>query len=861
MRTKISKLNRAVGSVIESLEGRRMLHGVLDLHVNFQPAGAVVPGGYVADSGATYADRGNGWVYGWNASNTANARERNVNSDQRKDTFIHTQLGGNKTWELAVANGQYTVHIVAGDPSYNDSIYKVNAEGVLTVSGTPTSGNRFVEGTQIVNVTDGKLTITSAAGASNNKLAYIDIASYESGDELPSVSIVATHASASESGEQGTFTFTRTGDTTNPLTVIYQLSGGATNGTDYEQLLGSVIIAAGQTSATVNVKPIDDSGVEGSETVVATILADDAYTVASPQAATVAISDNDSSGVVATKINFQPAGASIPAGYLPDGGDAFGARNGLTYGWNVTNTANARDRNLAQSPDQRYDTLMQFSTQKWELAVPNGTYSVRIVAGDPGYYDSIYKIDAEGVRVIDATPGANTRWVEGQAFVTVSDGRLTITSGSGYKNNKIDFIEVTPADANTPVVTVSAPVDNASENGPTSRSFTITRTGSTAQPLVVNFIIGGSATNGVDYDTVNSPVTIPAGASSVTVTVKPKDDASPEQIETATLTLVSQSAYAVGASASATIRITDNDTPVGNTITYTSKASYPVGRAEALRAVVDGKLYVFGGFASTGPVKNGYEYDPGTDQWTALPDMPKALTHSGVAVEGRDIYVAGGYIGTNPGTYAQQFGTTDVWKYNVDSKLWTAVKALPKAVAGGGLVVLGRELHWVAGNNNSRQDIGDHYILNLDNVNAGWQTSAALPSGRSHLGVVTLNGKIYAVGGQFGNDEALTTQKLVHVWDPSSPLVWTPLANMPTAISHIASATVVYGNRIITMGGETAHNVPTDLVYAYDPDTNTWAAMTKLPAKRFSGVAAVLGNDLFFTTGSAMTTSWKGVVS
>ena len=86
-------------------------------------------------------------------------------------------------------------------------------------------------------------------------------------------------------------------------------------------------------------------------------------------------------------------------------------------------------------------------------------------------------------------------------------------------------------------------------------------------------------------------------------------------------------------------------------------------------------------------------------------------------------------------------------------------------------------------------------------------------------------------------------------------------ADMPTAISHIASATITFGNRIIVMGGETAHTTPTDLVYAYDPATNTWAAMTKLPGKRFSGVAAEINGEIYFTTGSTQTTTWKGTVS
>ena len=47
-------------------------------------------------------------------------RHRNTpaSPDQRYDTLVHTQLYGTRTWELAVPNGQYNVHIVGGDPDY-----------------------------------------------------------------------------------------------------------------------------------------------------------------------------------------------------------------------------------------------------------------------------------------------------------------------------------------------------------------------------------------------------------------------------------------------------------------------------------------------------------------------------------------------------------------------------------------------------------------------------------------------------------------------------------------------------------------------------------------------------------------------
>src|SRR3954468_22802021 len=103
--------------LIEQLESRRLL--AFALNVNFQPAGVSVPAGYVADTGATYANRGNGFSYGWKASPASASRDRNnsASPDQRYDTLIHTQMYGNRTWELSVPNGTYAVHLVAGDPS------------------------------------------------------------------------------------------------------------------------------------------------------------------------------------------------------------------------------------------------------------------------------------------------------------------------------------------------------------------------------------------------------------------------------------------------------------------------------------------------------------------------------------------------------------------------------------------------------------------------------------------------------------------------------------------------------------------------------------------------------------------------
>jgi glucose/arabinose dehydrogenase len=149
------------------------------------------------------------------------------------------------------------------------------------------------------------------------------------------------------------------------------------------------------------------------------------------------------------RINFQPASAPVPSGYLADTGLVYGARgNGYTYGWNADNTAQTRDRNAANSPDQRYDTLTHFQKTAnpdavWEIAVPNGNYTVRIVSGDALNFDSVFRATVEGVLTVSGTPTTSARWIEGTSTVTVTDGRLTIRSGSGASNNKICFVDIT----------------------------------------------------------------------------------------------------------------------------------------------------------------------------------------------------------------------------------------------------------------------------------------------------------------------------------------------------------------------------------------------------------------------------------
>ena len=120
---------------------------------------------------------------------------------------------------------------------------------------------------------------------------------------------------------------------------------------------------------------------------------------------------------------------------------------GRPWGWNADNSAQTRDRNASNSADQRFDTLTHLQkpanpNARWEIAVPNGTYRVRIVAGDAGFFDSVFRTNVEAVLAVNGTPTSANRWIDSTVTVTVSDGRLSLSNATGASNNKVCFIEI-----------------------------------------------------------------------------------------------------------------------------------------------------------------------------------------------------------------------------------------------------------------------------------------------------------------------------------------------------------------------------------------------------------------------------------
>jgi hypothetical protein len=131
-------------------------------------------------------------------------------------------------------------------------------------------------------------------------------------DNEARVTLSAPDATASENGtDRARFVVTRTGPTTSALTVTYTIGGTATAGADYQALSGTVIIAAGSTSATIWIEAIPDTVIESTETVIITLVDDTGYKVGATAQRTANINHLGQPDLTITDIAYTPATYSL----------------------------------------------------------------------------------------------------------------------------------------------------------------------------------------------------------------------------------------------------------------------------------------------------------------------------------------------------------------------------------------------------------------------------------------------------------------------------------------------------------------------------------------------------------------------
>ena len=125
-----------------------------------------------------------------------------------------------------------------------------------------------------------------------------------------------------------------------------------------------------------------------------------------------------------------------------------------------------------------------------------------------------------------------------------------------------------------------------------------------------------------------------------------------------------------------------------------------------------------------------------------------------------------------------------------------------------------------------------------------------MPTPRYNLSISVVNGKIYAIGGRSGGDEALSTTE---VYDPAIE-AWSPFASMPTP--RYSLSTSVVAGKIYAIGGTKGSSVlPT--VEVYDPVTNTWASRASMLTPRQHLSTSVVDKKIY-AIGGVKETSVRG---
>ncbi len=274
----------------------------------------------------------------------------------------------------------------------------------------------------------------------------------------------------------------------------------------------------------------------------------------------------------------------------------------------------------------------------------------------------------------------------------------------------------------------------------------------------------------------------------------------------------------------------------------------PTARAEIGVAALDGKIYVVGGTAQgRWDSSLNYEYDPANDQWRERAPLPKGLSHVGLVGFNGKLYAFGGF------TNIVHVGAMDLaFEYDPAADTWRTIAPLSSPRASIGVAVVDEKIHIIGGRGLDKITVNIHEVY--DPATNTWTKAAPLPLARDHLGIAVIGNNIHVVGGRTADQTDNVSDH--DVYDPTTDQ-WSKAAPMPTARSSGAAA--YYGGLLLYVGGECKKLDPTskfgggdtfDDNEAYDPKSNSWLTLAKLPAGRHAFGAAAVGSAAYFPGGT-----------
>ncbi len=291
---------------------------------------------------------------------------------------------------------------------------------------------------------------------------------------------------------------------------------------------------------------------------------------------------------------------------------------------------------------------------------------------------------------------------------------------------------------------------------------------------------------------------------------------------------------------------------------WVDRAPLPERRTE-VSATTDGTyIYLAGGFGPPEGAERAsaprtlWRYDPGSDQWTELTQIPEGVNHAPFQYHDGRLYILGGFreAGFEP------IGTVRI--YDLASGEWTEGSPMPTPRGASGWAVLDGRIHVLGGNAAEDAQLDDHPDIQVtgdrsvnvheayDPASDSWTTLAPMPTPRNHLGATSLDGRIYALLGRSDGDFTMTTHE---VYDSDAD-AWSTGPAVPTGRSGVA--VVARGGGVFAFGGEMMEEDERrtfDDAERFDPATNEWERLDPMPTARHGLGAAPVGSRIYVISG------------
>jgi len=232
------------------------------------------------------------------------------------------------------------------------------------------------------------------------------------------------------------------------------------------------------------------------------------------------------------------------------------------------------------------------------------------------------------------------------------------------------------------------------------------------------------------------------------------------------------------------------------------------------------------------------QVNPSPEWGTRAPPL-EPNSEMAIAVVDGNIYVVGGYPATR-----KSVDTVQV--YNLASNSWRRTTPYPTTINHASAIGLDGVLYVIGGQTNAggrnEESRYTSAVYAFDPNTEEWAPRAPMPTARSAMAHAVIDGKIYVAGGRppRGHDFA--------VYDPIIDS-WTTLPDMPIARNHIAAAAI--GGKLYVAGGRFGGGFRSEITAAlemYDPTTDQWAGKRPMSEAR-SGLNGIAVNGCFHTFG------------